>query len=1127
MIVKNMYLPYESISQKTDTTAYVPPELLEAQKQGKNLLPKNIVRDWDDWVAVKVGLTKEKLWEIFSSEQIDSIGLTIFNFEKGRGFIIADETGIGKGRILSGICRWAITHNKKIMFFTEREHLFSDFWRDLTDTETLPLLSNPTVFHSNSKVFNPDGELVLRGTTKIVKDIQQKGFPDNSNFVMTNYSQISLKDHQKTKYDVMLKFCKDNLIILDESHNATGDSNTKKFLLNLSEQASNMLFSSATFIKDESQLDIYEKVIDFDAETIKLLKKLLSNDQELVLRKIFTYELTRKLQFWRREHQPLNVGWKSIVCDNDELQSQYLNQYSAIINGLFELVNALSKEPALSELNLTNSWFSLGATINRLSRNLLLLFKVDTLVEGVKDSIARNHKAVVVVDSTFASIINKVISNQTVSEEENIYDDDENIQLDLLLKNDNEKQAKEKTKVIKSKKKNEEINESHINTIKNEIDSPSDVIEDKQEIVDEPLYELNFKQVLYYIIEEVAGKIIKEYEFLINDYLKEEYEALKLKAEIFQPLNISPIDMIIHQLAKAGIACNEISGRTFHVTPEGKIAKLNKLPKSKLVSEFNGGLKDVIIITRAGASGLSLHASAAFKDQRIRDLFELEITNRPTYRLQFIGRVNRKNQVVQPEFYTIVTKLPFEQRILNVEQQKLKRLQSHISGDDEKLEQENIHNFYTKYCDQCAYIFLKNHPLLAFQMGISLRSQKEELYYIDSVLKRCIVLNSEQQNFLYDYLIYCTECERHLKVNDNIPVTIEFESLKSYWHQLDRIGQEGFKTHFGLFPQTSINQFKYPWVGLMKIKSTYHTNNVFSPNLQKELSDNMLLSSQHDQHLKKVLNNYYIGKDYHKDYVSKSIAPLISKLHLGKGVTIKTLEGTIYGYIHNITYPKMNKAFQYDNLCLLHIKVMNPHLHQSIFYSPEDYYITLKSFVEADNITLHDQPIDWNKYNRPTKNYERINYCWVGHPVYMEFLRQSYQIGEVRYFDVGSRKNMCVMLPSSMTESSLFELKKPIYNANKIMELLISKEIKSLKTTWQDESVIKPTLKLLPTSAGYNLYIAKEIARDSKVIDYPLRKKLSNVKGTINGFEMFLIPYKDIRGVLLMLEKRDVIWFIN
>jgi hypothetical protein len=227
------------------------------------------------------------------------------------------------------------------------------------------------------------------------------------------------------------------------------------------------------------------------------------------------------------------------------------------------------------------------------------------------------------------------------------------------------------------------------------------------------------------------------------------------------------------------------------------------------VAEFNSGLKNVIIITRAGASGISLHASATFKDQRVRDLFELEITNRPTYRLQFIGRVNRKNQVVQPEFYTIITKLPFEQRILNVEQQKLKTLQSHISGDDEKLDQENIYNFYTKYCNQSVYQFLQNHKQLAFQMGIGMKDKTEDFYYIDSILKRCIVLNSEQQNFLYDYLIYCTECEVKLKTKKVVPDSVKMDHLKTFWHQLDQLQQAGFKKQFGMIPQFSINQLSY------------------------------------------------------------------------------------------------------------------------------------------------------------------------------------------------------------------------------------------------------------------------------------------------------------------------------
>ena len=104
---------------------------------------------------------------------------------------------------------------------------------------------------------------------------------------MTNYSQINLKQHKKTKKDAMVEFCKDNLIILDECHNATGDSATRKFLLSLTDVSKNIVYSSATFMKDESQLDLYEKTIDFDSETIELFKRLLRTDQELILRKIF------------------------------------------------------------------------------------------------------------------------------------------------------------------------------------------------------------------------------------------------------------------------------------------------------------------------------------------------------------------------------------------------------------------------------------------------------------------------------------------------------------------------------------------------------------------------------------------------------------------------------------------------------------------------------------------------------------------------------------------------------------------------------------------------------------------------------------------------------------------------
>lgn len=1072
-----MYLAYEPISKKPDATTFVPPELFEAQQQAKKTLPASLTKNWDDWVAKEIGFdSKENLWDNFSSEQIDSIGLVIYNFENGQNFIIADETGIGKGRILSGICRWALMHNKKVMFFTEREHLFSDFWRDLNDTKTIDLLSNPIVFHSSSKVYYND-EVVLRGTKKIVTQIQNDGFDDDTNFVMTNYSQINLKQHKKTKKDAMVEFCRDNIIILDECHNATGDSATRKFLLSLTDVSKNIIYSSATFMKDESQLDLYEKTISFDADTIELFKRLLRTDQELILRKIFTYELTRKLQFWRREHQPLDVGWKSIVCENLDEQSQYIDKYSEIINKLFELSNAISKEPSLAHLELNGSWFALGATINRLSRNLLLLLKIDALIQGVKDTIARDRKAVIVIDSTFSSIINKVIENQS-NIIENSDDDDEN---------------------------------EHIEADENEN------------------YELNFKQVLFYIIEEIAGKYIKEYGNSISEYLKDDYELLRQEAAFFQNLQISPIDMIINQLGKENIPCNEISGRTVRVNQEGKLEKILKQPKAKLVSEFNSGLKDVIIITRAGASGLSLHASAVFKDQRVRELFELEITNRPTYRLQFIGRVNRKNQVVQPEFYTVITKLPFEQRILNVEQQKLKKMQSHISGDDEKMSQENIHNFYTNYCNDSIYQFLKNHGQLAYQMGIGMKEYNQEpFFYVDSILKRCIVLNSVQQNFLYDYLIYCTECEIKINSRRAHPNKITSGGIKTFWHQLDQVQQQEFKKQFGNLPNMSINQFKFPWVGLMEIESFYSTNTVFDKNLINELNKNLASAPEAQDYVNKLIQHYSSSKLYDRQYIFSTIIPRLQSLKIGKCISIKTIEGNIFGYVNEITFPKIPKNYQYDNLGLIQIKTINPHLHESIVYQHNEYYLTFKEFIEMDNITVYETPIDWSKFNRPKKEYSRKSYCFIGHPVYMEFLKQSYKIGEIRYYDFGGRKNMCILLPHTLKSDEIMKLYKPIYKANKIMEGLIAKKIKGLTTVWQDDNNIKPSLKLEPTTGGYNLYIASEVSRDVNFVDFPLRKKLnSHRRGSASGFDLFFLPYKDVRYMLLLLEARDVIWFIK
>ena len=1061
-----MYVEYKSISSKPDSSTYVPIELSLAQEQAVGKLDKKLKSNWDEWVAQELNLSKNELWQYFSAEQIDSIGLTIYNFKNNNIFIIADETGIGKGRILSAITRWAILKNKKVLFFTEREHLFSDFWRDLNDTNTLSLLTNPVLFHATARLYH-NSEVILKGNATQVKNIEDSGFEETTNFVMTNYSQVSLKQHKKNKKTSLEEFATDNVIILDESHNAAGDSNTKKFLLNLIDKTNNIVYSSATFIKNESQLELYQRHINFDKESIDILIKLLKTSDDYILRKTFTYELTKRLQFWRREHQPLSIGWKTITCQNDELQQHYINEYANTINILFKLNNDIEKENNFQSLNLSTNWFSHGATINRLSRNLLLLLKLPTLVESVEKSLQNNHKAVIVLDSTFSSLINKVLEHKFQMNED-IED------------------------IINIKQKNENI---------------------------------TFGNLLHYIIDDI---VLENLNKINNQKLFIDYQNLISKIKIFENLFLSPIDYIIDSLFAKGIKCNEVSGRKFKIINQTKVEKIKQIHRSQLVKQFNDGEVDVTLLTRAGASGLSLHASSTFKDQRVRDLYELEITNRPDYRLQFIGRVHRKNQVVEPEFYSVVTNLPFEQRIINVELSKKQKMRSHISGDTQNQDVENIINLYTKFCDEAAKNFLLNHPTFAKQMGINLRNPKEDLYYIDSLLKRCIILTNEQQNKLYDYLVYAKECENKLNLNFFTPDSSNIENIETYWHDLNDEEKAMFKQRYGKLPENSINQFYFPWVGLMTLKSTYNIESVYLSVLEKEYSKE--IQNNYNHYFNDITNYLINHNNYNQQHLYQKILPNLKELKIGSSLIIKQLDYNIYGYLSAVHIPPIAKAHQYLQLCLLEIKTINPNLNENIIYPNNKYYMTLKDFIENENITIKNIPLNLKQFTRSKSTITRTSQFFIGNPIYMQFLQQAYNIGQIKYKpieQITGKNYMYIQLPHNIEKNYLKNLPKPIYNSSKIMQLLIDKKIKNLTTTWQDEHEIKPSLKLETIKGGYKLYIATEIWRNFELIDFPLRKRLKNKAGQIFGYETFIIAYKDIRGLLWALEQKEVIWFVK
>jgi len=114
----------------------VPASMAYEQKRFAEKLKSSIKPSVHEFVMNRLNYTDYKEFcQSFGQEQIDAIANAIYNFENtGFGIIVADQTGVGKGRVGAGLIRYAIEYLKKMpIFVTDKKHLISDMYRDLID----------------------------------------------------------------------------------------------------------------------------------------------------------------------------------------------------------------------------------------------------------------------------------------------------------------------------------------------------------------------------------------------------------------------------------------------------------------------------------------------------------------------------------------------------------------------------------------------------------------------------------------------------------------------------------------------------------------------------------------------------------------------------------------------------------------------------------------------------------------------------------------------------------------------------------------------------------------------------------------------------------------------------------
>lgn len=669
--------------------------------------------DADQFLVEELGYNdKEDLYSHLAAEQIDSVALALHQAKKGNAFIIGDMTGIGKGRQAASLIRYAKKQGQVPVYFTKTAGLLSDVYRDLVDIGSKEL--RPFVFGSakEAAITDADGNIVFalpsKNEVKRVLDYIEKNgeLPKEYDYVLTTYSQVSNGIYEfdengnrkerklakgkkfgaaaisgQARRDAIEKLMKNGYLILDESHTAGGDSGQGNYFQHIIQKAKNVTFFSATFAKRPDNMPIYALRTAMNQGGLKAADLIDAVKRGgATLQEIMSQALTQCGQMIRRERDMtgVTIDWKAI--DDPEVVAEQREQYDSII-GLFndiinfqrtyvsayvdrrneelaEVQSSMGIKRGTESLGIKNQPFASKA-FNTVQQVLLSL-KAKSAAERAIEYLKQGMKPVIALNNTNES----QTGNLAIGEEMDAPD------LGTSLK-----KGLEGTLRYTSKNAKDESNSGYINLK----DLGADAVE------------------AYHALEEKIRKTSTG-------------------------LSLSPIDVIKNELTKAGYKVGELTGRQteFVYNENGTVTKVKRADtdKKKLAREFNDGQIDALILNKSAATGISLHASSKYADQRKRVMIVAQQQLDVNDEVQMRGRIDRTGQVARGAYEYVVSLIPAEQRLLMMFKAKLKSLDANTtSSQKSKFNEMEVADITNKYGDKVVKEYMAEHLDLYARMA--------------------------------------------------------------------------------------------------------------------------------------------------------------------------------------------------------------------------------------------------------------------------------------------------------------------------------------------------------------------------------------------------------------------------
>lgn len=724
---------YKPMSKGKSVGTYQPTAMAAETRRVLNQIQEQY-GDIDEFVAKELGYKNvADLHKSLYAEQVDAVAMAIAQIKTGNSLIVGDMTGVGKGRIAAAMIRYGVKQGKTPVFITQTPELFSDMYRDLKGigAESLvPFIVN-TDYKANiteTDIDTDQQKTIYKHQSKsqfaqALKYLQEKKeLPKQYNYAMVTYSQLRDKEMSDKKTFLQL-LAAGNILIMDESHNASGKSQTGQYLSKLVSNSQGTLFLSATWAKTPNNMPIYAlktSIRDTGLDNEKLIEAIKTGG--VALQEIISAQLAQAGQMVRRERDFEGVEMNYTPPENAEIIEDQKRKADQVIDLVRKII-------AFQRTYVSAALFQK---------------RKENLQEGRRIIEGNKARELGITNTPFASKLFNVMQQ-------------------LIFSIKAEQVGEEAIREIKNGRKPVIGFQSTMESF----------LEDMGFALEEVIPNIDFSLTLIRGLDKTLDYGMElpgggTFSFRLSpEELGSEGEAAyyALRAEIQQSVSgitISPIDVIKNKIQVAGYKVAEITGRkTFiEILPnQGAIIKRrNTRNKKQMVADFNNGKVDVIMLNASGATGLSMHSSPDFKDLRQRIMIIAQPPFDVNTFIQMLGRIDRTGQVVRGAYNIMLSAIPAEARFQIMLKKKVASLLANTTAQQESSSVDiKVADVINKYGDQIITEYLFENPEINVLLNDPLEiGDQEDLSKVkikddaaEEVLKKVALLYTKEQETFY------------------------------------------------------------------------------------------------------------------------------------------------------------------------------------------------------------------------------------------------------------------------------------------------------------------------------------------------------------------------------------------